>query len=83
LIQKVDRLLNHGITLHLLLEIPAFCRELVKVAPAAIQADCYLHSAEAMMGLLKMDEAEEFLQEGMAGCRHGGLKHARVSPAPR
>jgi hypothetical protein len=57
----------------LLLEIIAFCRELVKVAPPNLLPDCYACSGDALRGLQKLDEAEEILNEGLAVCREKGL----------
>jgi tetratricopeptide (TPR) repeat protein len=72
--------LRNGVCVHLLLEIVAFSRELIKVAPAGLKPDCYLHSADAMMGLQQLDEAEEMLHEGLAVCRQEGVSKTNVSP---
>jgi hypothetical protein len=68
-------------SLHLLLEIIAFCRELVKVAPAALKPICYFQSAEAMIKLQKLDEAEELIHEGVEVYRQEGLEIPCVSGA--
>jgi hypothetical protein len=68
--------------LKLLFEIIAFCRELVKVAPASLQSHCYFSSAEATWCLQKLDEAEELTDEGLAVCRREGLE-IRVSHESR
>jgi hypothetical protein len=58
--------LEKGVALHLFLEVIAFGRELHKVAPPHLQIECRYRSAEAMMRLQKLDEAEEVLHEGLA-----------------
>jgi hypothetical protein len=63
----------------LFLEIIAFHRKVVKVAPISLKPACYLHAAEAMMGLRKLDEAEEILHEGLTVCRQEGLRLSMVS----
>jgi hypothetical protein len=79
LLQSCSRLLSHGALLHLPLEIVAFCRELMEVAPVDLQRHCYIRSAEALTGLQKLDEAEEILHEGLAACGQEGLKVSMVS----
>jgi hypothetical protein len=71
-------LLADAFHLHLFFEVIAFCRELLKVAPASLQPYCYFWSAEAMILLLKLDEAEELIHEGLAV----GLQIPRVSKGP-
>jgi hypothetical protein len=79
LARKCIQLLDNGVNLHFLLETIAFCRELIKVAPAGLQPHCYFYYAWAMMGLQKPDEAEEILHEGLAVCREDSLGMSRVS----
>jgi hypothetical protein len=72
-------ILDYGVDLFLYLEISAFCRELVKVAPAGLQPHAYFYCAWAMMGLQKLGEAEEILREGLAVCREDSLEMSKVS----
>jgi hypothetical protein len=74
------RLLGHDYSTGIFLEIISFCLELVKVAPARLRLLGYLRAAGAMMGLQKLDQAEETLHEALALCEAGdGLWLARVS----
>jgi hypothetical protein len=76
---RCSRLLENARHLHLFLESILFCRELLKVAPASLQHDCYFCSAEAMIRLLKLDEAEELIHEGLAVCQRQGIQARKVS----
>jgi hypothetical protein len=82
LMEKCNALLLKAISKHLFLEVIAFCRELVRVLPASEKPGCYIRSAEAMMALHKLDEAEELLHEGLAVCRQKGTR-SRVSQTTR
>jgi hypothetical protein len=62
----------------MLLEVIAFGRELVKVAPPWLLPDCYAQTAVAMMGL-QLDEAEAHLQEGLSVGRQKGIFISPVS----
>jgi hypothetical protein len=68
-----------GLKLELFLEVAAFGRELVKVAPARLLPTCYAQPAVAMMALQKLDEAEELLHEGLSVGRQKGLWNSHVS----
>jgi tetratricopeptide (TPR) repeat protein len=79
LTRKCLWILDHGIHLFLYLEVIAFGRELIRVAPAGPQPHCYFHCPWAMMGLQKLGGAEEILHEGLAACQEEGLGMSRVS----
>jgi hypothetical protein len=64
--RKCSRLILKGLDVHLFLEVVAFCRELLKVAPADLLPEVYMHSGFALICLQKLDEAEELLHEGLA-----------------
>jgi hypothetical protein len=66
LIEKCEHIVAHGV--FLFLEIITFSRELIKVAPASLQPQCYFSSALAMTTLKKLEEADEVLHEGLAVC---------------
>jgi hypothetical protein len=80
---KCRTLLRCGTDLHLLPEIIAFARELVKVAPAGLHYDCYLNAARAMLCLQKLDEAEDILHKGLAASGQEHLEISHVSPLTR
>jgi hypothetical protein len=69
LMGKCGRILTSQQKGHLSLEFIGFCRELMKVASATLQPNCYVSSALAMMDLQKLDDAEEILHEGLGACR--------------
>jgi hypothetical protein len=79
LARRCISIFDNGVDLFLYLEIIAFCRELVKVAPAGLQPHCYFYRAWAMMGLQKLGEAEEILREGLVVCREESLGMSKVS----
>jgi tetratricopeptide (TPR) repeat protein len=59
--------------MRLFLEVIALRRELIKFAPASLQLECYIISAKALMGLQKLDEAEEMVHEALATCDQDGV----------
>jgi hypothetical protein len=64
-----SRILALAVTLHLVLELLSFCRELAKVAPASLQLDCSIDSGAALLGLQRLDEAEGILHDALATCQ--------------
>jgi hypothetical protein len=77
------QILEHAVRLPLLIQVIAVCRELVKVAPPKLRPVCYAHSAEAMFGLQRLDEAEEMMHEGLAASEADGKWVVKVSRALR
>jgi hypothetical protein len=71
--------LINGVYVDVLLETIAFCRELIKGAPAGLLPDCYHHSAWAMLKLHNLDGAKEILHEGLVACREDSLGISQVS----
>jgi hypothetical protein len=78
--ERFEKILGHGTSLHLFLEVVAMCRELFKVAPPSLLPQCYFSAANAMLGLHKLDEAEELLHEGLPVCAREGQYYTYVSP---
>jgi hypothetical protein len=76
---KCYRVLYLAGGLNFFLEIITFCRELIKVAPTNLLPDCYVYPAESMIALLKLDEAERFLHEGLVAFQDDGLLTSKVS----
>jgi tetratricopeptide (TPR) repeat protein len=79
LVKICPGLLSNGIRLTLLPEVIAFCRELIKVAPASLIPDCYIYPAMALNSLQKVHEAEEVLHEGLVVGRQEGWRISKVS----
>jgi hypothetical protein len=79
--QRCVRLLDAGIDAHLFLDVIAFGRELVKIAPTLMLAMIYVHIAKAMIALQRLDDAEEAISEGLAACGQERMCVPRVCEA--
>jgi hypothetical protein len=76
---RCSRLLRDGLPPQLFLEIMPLCQELVKVAPASLQADFYCRSDSAMKDLQRLHEAEVLYHEGLRASGQEGLCVSTVS----
>jgi hypothetical protein len=72
LYDECARLLTNGLRQHMFLEIIALCRELSRVGPEDLWFDCCMRSADAMVALQKLDEAEAMLHGTLAVCPQEG-----------
>jgi hypothetical protein len=77
--KRCSRLVRDERPLQLFLEIMPLCRELVKIAPASLQADFYCRSDSAMKDLQRLHEAEVLYHEGLRASGQEGLCVSTVS----
>jgi hypothetical protein len=77
--ERCAGLLASAHQLHLYTVMIAFCRELIKVAPVNLQPTYHLKLADALITLVRLDEAEELLHEAVSLCRREGLPMVNVS----
>jgi hypothetical protein len=77
--EECTRIVTLTLYLYLLSEATPFCRELIRIAPVNLRPDYCERFAVAMLGLQKLDEAEELVHSGLEACGQNGLWTAKVS----